>query len=222
MKSGDDEFAKRIIETDCSFRSGFAQGPRSRPSENRADEKFADLPKLFAALNLPAASDFRKNDARNCCERYVGTYQSPRFDVTVERDGDEFLLGFNDASKSPLEENGPNEFLMGTTGHSIQNGRRTGGRVGRLFGPTEVIAKPITSQPDAQPNNPPTTEPDNSAATAKTVEFGPSSRASLAADLAISSSNWPGFRGNGASGVAEGQHPPIEWNVSHEAPRTSI
>ncbi len=36
---------------------------------------------------------------------------------------------------------------------------------------------------------------------------------SLAADLEISSSDWMQFRGNGARGVAEGQNPPVRWNV---------
>lgn len=32
-------------------------------------------------------------------------------------------------------------------------------------------------------------------------------------DLAVSSANWPGFRGTGSRGVADGQHPPVEWSV---------
>ncbi|MEM7561300.1 MAG: ankyrin repeat domain-containing protein, partial [Planctomycetota bacterium] len=46
---------------------------------------------------------------------------------------------------------------------------------------------------------------------APSVSYG--SAESLAADLAISSSNWMQFRGNGARGVAEGQNPPLRWNV---------
>jgi outer membrane protein assembly factor BamB len=40
-----------------------------------------------------------------------------------------------------------------------------------------------------------------------------SSKDALADDLATSSANWMQFRGNGARGVAEGQKPPIRWNV---------
>ncbi|MFK7734841.1 MAG: PQQ-binding-like beta-propeller repeat protein [Pirellulaceae bacterium] len=40
-----------------------------------------------------------------------------------------------------------------------------------------------------------------------------SSEGALAEDLAVSSADWLQFRGNGARGVAEGQKPPIQWNV---------
>jgi outer membrane protein assembly factor BamB len=55
--------------------------------------------------------------------------------------------------------------------------------------------------PNAEPSEP-----------EKVREFAESSARSRAADLAISSSNWPQFRGNGARGVADGQKPPIEWD----------
>ena len=45
-------------------------------------------------------------------------------------------------------------------------------------------------------------------------EFVQSSPASLAADKKISSANWPGFRGVGSRGVAEGQKPPVSFQVA--------
>lgn len=39
------------------------------------------------------------------------------------------------------------------------------------------------------------------------------SNLSLAEDLEMSSSDWMQFRGNGARGVAEGQKPPVRWDV---------
>lgn len=58
-----------------------------------------------------------------------------------------------------------------------------------------------TDAPNAKPSEP------------KVVrKFAESSARSHAADLAVSSSNWPQFRGNGARGVADGQKPPIEWD----------
>ena len=47
--------------------------------------------------------------------------------------------------------------------------------------------------------------------------FAESSPESKAADLAISSPNWPGFRGNGARGVADGQSAPLEWNAEESS-----
>lgn len=38
--------------------------------------------------------------------------------------------------------------------------------------------------------------------------------AATPSDAAVSSANWPGFRGTGSRGVADGQHPPLSWNIS--------
>ncbi|MEE2640035.1 MAG: PQQ-binding-like beta-propeller repeat protein, partial [Planctomycetota bacterium] len=42
--------------------------------------------------------------------------------------------------------------------------------------------------------------------------FASSSDRSRKEDRAVSSKHWPQFRGMGARGIADGQHPPIEWN----------
>lgn len=48
------------------------------------------------------------------------------------------------------------------------------------------------------------------------VVFPPDSAESRMADRAVSSSNWPQFRGTGARGIADGQNPPVEWNVADD------
>lgn len=61
----------------------------------------------------------------------------------------------------------------------------------------------------------PKPEVDAAAAAASEIasdRFPASSPQSLAADLAVSSANWPQFRGGGARGLAEGQQPPTRWN----------
>ncbi|HMO13690.1 MAG TPA: ankyrin repeat domain-containing protein [Pirellulaceae bacterium] len=45
------------------------------------------------------------------------------------------------------------------------------------------------------------------------VEFAPCSAESRLLDRRYASVNWPQFRGNGARGIADGQQPPIEWDV---------
>lgn len=64
----------------------------------------------------------------------------------------------------------------------------------------DEIAKSIQPKPADKP--------------AKPVRFPSSSSDSKRSDLAVSSSNWGQFRGNGARGIADGQGPPIQWNVS--------
>ena len=48
------------------------------------------------------------------------------------------------------------------------------------------------------------------------VEFLPDSNESRLADRKVSSANWPQFRGTGARGIADGQNPPIRWNVGSD------
>jgi outer membrane protein assembly factor BamB len=62
-----------------------------------------------------------------------------------------------------------------------------------------------------------TTDSRKGTAAKKKTDFGPSSEASLSADRAVSSPNWPSFRGAGARGVAEGQSPPIKWKVAKDS-----
>ncbi len=64
----------------------------------------------------------------------------------------------------------------------------------------EAEAKPAAEMPEDSPEEKP--EP------AEAVPFTPSP-----ADLAVSSANWPGFRGTGSRGIADGQHPPLKWNA---------
>ncbi len=44
------------------------------------------------------------------------------------------------------------------------------------------------------------------------IEFAPDSNESRMLDRAVSSANWPQFRGTGARGIADGQNPPITWD----------
>ena len=53
-------------------------------------------------------------------------------------------------------------------------------------------------------------------------KFAASSAESKAADLKISSNNWPQFRGNGSRGVADGQSPPVHWNFESEEKSTNL
>ena len=54
---------------------------------------------------------------------------------------------------------------------------------------------------------------DAGAGTEASRAFAASSKKSREEDLAVSSANWPQFRGNQARGVGDGQNPPIKWNV---------
>ena len=51
---------------------------------------------------------------------------------------------------------------------------------------------------------------------ANDLQLTESSPKSRKEDLAISSRNWPQFRGTGARGIADGQDPPLKWNFKEQ------
>lgn len=91
-----------------------------------------------------------------------------------------------------------------------------GGAAVRFVRPSEKPAEEPKERPQS-PTEP--TEPD--AKEPRAVEpFRPDPE-----DALVSSSNWPSFRGTQARGVADGQHPPTEWDAGEDRGvlwRTSI
>lgn len=93
------------------------------------------------------------------------------------------------------------QFELESTGQTQLYNRLTAAELAAAK--AEDAKKP--SVPNANPTAPKTPQ-----------KFAESSERSRAADLAVSSKNWPQFRGNGARGVADGQNPPIEWNAKED------
>jgi outer membrane protein assembly factor BamB len=59
-------------------------------------------------------------------------------------------------------------------------------------------------------------QPDTTEAKPEEPEFLPDSAESRLADRAVSSANWPQFRGTGARGIADGQEPPVSWDAPND------
>ncbi len=57
---------------------------------------------------------------------------------------------------------------------------------------------------------------ENASADDTPTDFPVDSTESRMADRAVSGPNWPGFRGTGARGIADGQQPPLRWNVPQD------
>lgn len=73
----------------------------------------------------------------------------------------------------------------------------------------EYVPAPAEEKSAEQPAEPAKTEPE-----AEPENAGELAHAASPSDLAVSSANWPGFRGAGSRGVAEGQHPPLSWDIA--------
>ncbi len=219
IQSADVDFAKAILNLKVASQAGLIRA-RDASVEKSEDEKHKDLPALFASLELPAPVPLEPMSPAEL-KRFAGKYQGPGFTVTVEAEDEDLALGFNQAPKAPLQHTGPNEFLLGANSVKFEmDGEKVKQLMLKLNG-NSMELKPVAAsdmKESAETKDKPeskdaaSAEPEN----VEAPEFGNSSAESLAADLAISSSNWAGFRGNGGRGVAEGQSPPIEWNVSDE------
>lgn len=79
-------------------------------------------------------------------------------------------------------------------------------------GESQFLKRLTTEQAKALAEARPAVEADP----ASPAKFPPSSEKSRAEDRAVASPQWPQFRGNQARGIADGQHPPISWNVEEK------
>jgi outer membrane protein assembly factor BamB len=226
IQAGDDEFAKSILDTKAASEAGMVRARDAAVKMASKAQKHEELPALFADFDLPDAVPLEPMTPE-MLKKFDGKYQGPGFSVSVEADDEELMLGFNENPKAALEHTGPNEFLLGASSVKFEmDGEAVKQLVLTMNGNnmelTPVVKSEMKEAPaskdkpkaEAKPENKEANEGD--AEEADAPKYGASSAESRAADLAISSSNWAGFRGNGGRGVADGQSPPTEWNVSDD------
>lgn len=227
INQGDEDWAKSLLEKCKPSQNGLIQA-RNAAVRQASKKKFKDLPPLFDRFELPEFVPPKKLSTEEL-DRYVGDFEGESFNAQVKREGEELQIGFSPESKVTLEyvekdqftmNGAPVKFLMDddkVASMSIQVGdnevqlkRAETGKMESAKDSSDSQAKKEDAKPDSA------AETKNKEADAKPV-FGASSEASLAADRAVSSPNWPSFRGAGARGVAEGQSPPTKWKVAKNA-----
>ena len=137
------------------------------------------------AKPLPAA-DPKERDA---WAALAGTFESDNGGSMVIKVAEVGLVSANNTVYRPA---GPNRFTALGNANAGLTFERSGEKV------TRVIARRFTAETYFYPAKP------IAKATAAPME----SEGKIAAAL-----NWPQFRGPGASGIADGQHPPISWDI---------
>lgn len=147
-----------------------------------------------AGAKTEAASKI-KVDAKTL-ESYVGTYRS--------KEGMEVRLGVKNGTLEASFE--------GLPGQVLQAESETSFKLGAGFGASFVFDKP-NGKPAAVVKMKSLLSERAFDRVAKTetavvVVKSPEDTATVSTPLP-----WPGFRGNAASGVADGQHPPVNWNA---------
>ncbi len=209
VQSSSVELTKAVLD------SGAATASAIRDAKEKADESdSAELKALFTKIELPAAPEFEFT--AEMTQPYLGQYVSEDGDLVKITAKNEKLKLKTSGGTSFLKPVKPNVFKMGQTTVRFT---MADGQVEQMV--TEatrstVIYTPITddeAEKLADKNKEPKKN-EEPKATPEKKEFAPSSSESKAADLAISSSNWPGFRGSGGRGVGDGQEPPLKWNAA--------
>ncbi len=170
--------------------------------------KLEDLLPLFDSLKFEALPAYAPS--KELLESIAGKYSTPSIPVTMTMSVEEGQLSMEFGGQSmklvPISEN---LFASGGTRVTVklEEGKVT--ELTRSAGENSIAFKPGAA-PEA-PATPATTPGKTEAAEEESTEPAPFEPSS--ADAAVSSVNWPSFRGVGSRGVADGQSPPIQWDA---------
>ncbi len=208
--AGDDtDYANEILKLGVVSQAGLIKA-RKAVLRMKDSEKQAKLLTLFEGLKLPEPVEFDELTAESS-KKYTGKYQGDRFSVHVQAEDRTLTLEFDGGEKTALIHVGEHEFTMGQAEirFEIDQDSITGLVFASGSNETRMVRSTATTV-DSTPDK----SMEEKEAVTKSPRPGPSKVESTRSDLAVSSPNWPGFRGHGARGVADGQNPPIEWKVS--------
>ncbi len=199
VSSGNKEMAKVVIDSGKASKSSIARAKMMLASNPKEDFK-----ELFDKLEAGDEKTEYKAEPEQL-KKLAGNFESASgVKVTFKFEDGKLLAGNTGGSRFlPLTPVAENQFELGIV------------KVSFILRGEEVRAirwvadgSNITLRPVAK--SAPKTKTDVPEAKS---EYPESSAESKAADLAISSPNWPQIRGNGARGVGEGQNPPVEFDA---------
>jgi outer membrane protein assembly factor BamB len=206
--SGKDvEYAKKIVELKGDEKDSMVKA-RDAAMRIKDEEKREKMLAIFESLDLPEPVTVTLS--KETLEALVGKYSNERIAIEMSLDEGKPMIAFNGREATEIVPTGENEFTVGGGKGAFE---LKGGKVEAIdltFGETTFNlkkAEPKAEEADSEKEASAAPEPTES-------RFAPSSAESLAADAKISSANWPGFRGTGSRGVAEGQRPPVEFHVA--------
>ncbi len=205
ISSGDEEYARKIIELKSDETDALIKA-RDAAMRIKDEEQKSKMLALFASLELPEPVVVSlPSETRSAL---VGKYSSDAISVEVTLDEEKPMISFNGGGAVEMIPNSETGFTAGGGEASFEFEDGNVDAIDFEFGGKTYHLKRVTADAeDAEVEAEPTETK---------LEFGPSSEDSLAADAKFSSANWPGFRGTGSRGVAQGQKPPINFHVVGE------
>jgi outer membrane protein assembly factor BamB len=171
----------------------------------------AELKELFTNLEFPKREipTLTKEELGVFAGKYALKEGASQLTITAGEKGLAVDLGFGGPQDWVALK--PTEFRRGNQQLTF---KLTEGKVTSVelsFEGTQFEYFPASATADAAEKKP---EPESKAAAeTKPASAGSLSHVASEWDKTVSSVNWPGFRGQGSRGVAEGQRPPLTWNV---------
>jgi|GEM_PF-129457 len=208
---GDKQIVEAVLKADAADADTLASAVLQAKALDQAE-----FVEIFAPLKVPVREipPLTPEALASFAGKYAETKDSFTMEVREGKKGLEIDFG-NDLFR-PWFAFGEMEFHRGGNriifekedGKIIRAVLESGGRTFELT-PREsdevaAVPKPSDSQPmDSE-------ESANESEHAVPAELAHRSSSS---DIAASSKNWPGFRGTHARGIADGQHPPVSWNL---------
>lgn len=206
VRQGKVEMTKAILEAGVATEGGI-RGAKELADKSKTEE----LAALFENIEVPAAPEFSLSEED--AQKYVGNYLSEGgrvVEVTAKKEKLRFKASGGTSSMKPVDVD---QFKVGSSSVRFEV---VDGEVAQLVteAPRQTVTYKRVSKEEAEKAVAAAKKKAEEASKKPTKKvFGESSPESKAADLAISSPNWPSFRGNGARGVADGQSAPLEWNA---------
>ncbi|MEM7456641.1 MAG: PQQ-binding-like beta-propeller repeat protein, partial [Planctomycetota bacterium] len=200
--------ARSIIESGAVSESILAVAK----SQAGSDEMRA----IFADLDLDGIETYQPTVEE--MELRSGTFSGPNgMSITISHDDEDLQLGFGSSSGSMLTPLSENMYLMG--GSSVEfalseDGNSVAGVTLTMRGNAMNFAPASDEDDAAEESEEEGAEEMAEEAPETETPVAPSNPATSDAD--VSSVNWPAFRGTGSRGIADGQSPPVEWNVEED------
>lgn len=156
--------------------------------------------------SIPLDDNSKYKPTSEQVKRFEGSYASDQLSLTmlVSVEDDLSLMVTWSTQSQKLMPVAENEFALGNTRMKfiVDDGNVT--QVVRTIGENSLVlvpgeAKPATASTDSESN--------------EDTEETPLQTTVSAADVSVSSVNWPSFRGTGSRGIADGQNPPVVWDA---------
>jgi outer membrane protein assembly factor BamB len=201
VTSVDEGFAKKIIDLKRDEKETLVKA-RDAALRIKDEDQKEKMVALFADLELPDPVVFTMS--QKTLEALVGKYSNDKISLEFLLDEGKPMISFGGGQAIEIVPSSESKFTVGSGEATFEMSDGKVNAIGLTIRETTYDLKRGGKAVEKSDDEP-----------AETIsEFRPSSSTSLAADAKISSVNWPGFRGSGSRGVAEGQKPPTNFHVA--------